>query len=115
MQAEFADVDIDWVGTDALGVSWRINERGTDLYGILRRTPDLVTVLTEAMYMNTAPEAEFLATDEAIDREADALFRGIERYFTTDAPGSGFIDGLVFRGDLGTGGGTDGCVDPEYE
>ncbi len=112
MQAEFDDLDIPWVGTDALGVSWRQNESGTDLYGILRRTPDLVTVLTEAMYMTTAAEAEFLATEQGVEREADALFRGLVRWFDTASDGSGHIDGLVFRGDLGTGGGTEGCVDP---
>ncbi len=112
MQDEFADLDIPWVGTDALGVSWRQNESGTDLYGILRRTPELVTVLTEAMYMTTEAEAAFLATDEGVAREAEALTRGIVRWFDTQDPGSGHIDGLIFRGDLGTGGGTDGCVDP---
>lgn len=115
VQEEFGDLDINWMGTDALGVSWRANEWGPDLYGILRRSQGVVTVLTEAMYMTEIEEAEFLATDEAIEREADALMRGIDRYLNTDHPGSGYIDGLVFYGRLGTGGGTEGCIDPALD
>lgn len=114
IQDEFRDEPIDWVGTDALGVSWRRNQEGTDLYGVLRRTPDLVSVLTEAMYLTADDEASFLATDEAVEREADALFRGIVRWFDTDDAGTGYIDGLIFRGDLGNGGGTEDCVDADY-
>lgn len=112
IQAEFADLDVAWVATDALGVSWRVNRSGTDLYGVLRRTPDLVSVLIEPMYLINAPEAELLAQPAIVAREADAMTRAIERFFSTDDPGSGFIDGLYFLGDLGPGGGTDGCVDP---
>jgi len=109
----FADTDIDWMGNEETrGVAWRQNQEGTDLYGILRRTPGLVTVLTEAMFLSTAGEADLLAQPEILEIEAEALAVGLERFFETEDPGSGFIDGIVFQGDLGNGGGTFGCEDP---
>jgi len=113
VQTAFADVEADWMGSlEQFGVATRQNKEGTDLYGVLRRTPNLVSVLTEAMYVSTEAEAELLALPETLEAEAQALANAIERFFETDDPGLGFIEGLVFRGDLGPGGGTDGCVDP---
>lgn len=114
--AEFANVDIDWVGNKiANGSAWRLNKRGTDLYGILRRTPSLVTVLTEAMYLTNPAEAKLLSQPETPYREAQAIARAINRYFKTEDQGSGTIDGFVFKGSLGSGGGTDGCQDPDLD
>ena len=59
-------------------------------------------------------EAALLAQPETAVREARALAQAIDRYFTTDDPGSGFTTGVVFQGDLGNGGGTEGCVDPAF-
>ena len=81
----------------------------------MRRTPDLVTVLTEAMFLNAEAESLLLEDPATIRTEAEALTRAIDRWFTTADPGSGFIEGIVFRGDLGNGGGTEGCVDPDLE
>lgn len=115
IQAAFADIDIDWVANNTFGVSWRANRGGTDLYGILRRTPDLVTVLTEAMFLTNPPEAELLERSDIRDLEADALAAAIDRWFVGSDGGTGYIEGLVFQGDLGPGGGTGGCVDPPLE
>jgi len=113
IQSAFASTDIKWMGNlETFGVAWRKNDEGTDLYGILRRTPDLVTVLTEAMFISTEAEAKLLAKPETLQTEAVALADAIERWFTTTDPGTGFVDGIVFRGDLGNGGGTEGCEDP---
>lgn len=112
VQKAFADIEIGWVANDTRGVSWRLNRRGSDLYGVLRRTPGLVSVLTEAMFITSGPEADLLADPETLAAEAVALSVAIDKWFATDQEGSGFIDGLIFRGDLGSGGGTEGCVDP---
>lgn len=114
IQDAFAGIEIDWVANATMGVSWRLNQRGTDLYGILRRTPGLVTVLTEAMFITNPPEAALLARQDVREAEATALANAIERFLTTDDPGRGYIEGLNFEGDLGPGGGTDGCVDPPF-
>lgn len=113
IQAAFADIDAEWMGNEeTFGVAWRQNDEGTDLYGVLRRTPNLVSVLTEAMFISTAAEADLLAMPEILQIEALALADALDRWFDTDDVGSGFVDGVIFMGDLGNGGGTEGCVDP---
>ncbi len=112
IQAAFSDVQIDWVANDTHGVSWRANDRGTDLYGVLRRTPDLVSVLTEAMFISNPPEAQLLAQPGTAEAEARALANAISRFSATTDPGRGYIAGLDFLGELGTGGGSEGCVEP---
>ena len=115
IQAAFADVDIDWVGNpETFGVAWRANRSGNDLYGVLRRTPGLVSVLTEAMFLTNEAEAELLAQPETAGIEAMAIAEAIDRWFIAeDDEGRGYIEGIIFRGDLGNGGGTQGCVDPD--
>ena len=113
IQSAFADVEADWMGNvETFGVAWRQNDEGTDLYGVLRRTPDLVSILTEAMFITTAAEADLLAMPDILETEAIALADSLDRWFDTDDLGSGFVDGVVFEGDLGNGGGTEGCIDP---
>ena len=115
IQAAFAGFDIAWTGTESYGVAWRQNDRGTDLYGVLRRTPGLVSVLTEAMYMTSPAEAELLSDPANLAIEANAIATALDRWFTTDAPGSGYTDGIVFQGRLNNGGGSEGCVDPSLD
>ena len=67
------------------------------------------------MYLSNPAEEALLRDDAVLDLEAEALARAIERFLTTDDPGSGFIDQTIFRGDLGPGGGTIGCEDPPLE
>ena len=113
IQSAFADVEADWMGNvETFGVAWRQNDEGADLYGVLRRTPDLVSILTEAMFITTAAEADLLAMPDILETEAIALADSLDRWFDTDDLGSGFVDGVVFEGDLGNGGGTEGCIDP---
>ena len=115
LMAAFEPLDAAWVGGPLHGVSSRLNRDDEDLYGILRRPTGVDTVLTEAMYLSN-PSEEALLDDPAVrDLEAEALARAIERFLTSDDPGSGFIDPTTFRGDLGSGGGTGGCEDPPLE
>ena len=115
IQAAFASVEADWVGAaNNFGVAWRQNAQGTDLYGVLRRTPNMVSILTEAMFISNKAEADLLAQPYILETEAQALAEALDRWFDTDDPGSGFVDGAVFKGDLGSGGGTGGCIDPEF-
>ena len=100
------------VGT--FGVAWRQNDEGTDLYGVLRRTPDIVSVLTEAMFISTEAEADLLAQPDVLEIEAQALADALDRWFDTEDPGSGYVDGVVFEDDLGNGGGSQGCVDIDF-
>lgn len=115
IQAAFANIEADWMGSvDTFGVAWRQNDEGTDLYGVLRRTPDIVSILTEAMFISTEAEADLLAQPDILETEAQALADAFDRWFDTEDPGSGYVEGVVFEGDLGNGGGAEGCVDPDH-
>ena len=104
--------DITWsIATDP-GAIVVLNDSGVDSYGMIRR-PEMPAVLAELGYLSNPEEAELFATDRYRDVAATALADGIERWLTTDDPGSGFRDEpRLFTPSSGTGG-TDGCVDPE--
>ena len=107
------DYWVPWVATVHQGASSRLKAKNVDAYGILRYTPDIPAVISEAVYLSNPPEAELMALPEVQIKEAQALARGIDRFLTSNDPGSGFkspfIDGVM----TGTGTGK-GCVDPEY-
>ncbi|MEM8902444.1 MAG: N-acetylmuramoyl-L-alanine amidase [Actinomycetota bacterium] len=115
LMAAFEPLEADWVGGPLHGVSYRLNRDDEDLYGVLRRPVGVDTVLTEAMYLTNPSEEDLLDDPAVLDLEAEALATAIERFLTTDDPGTGFIDPTTFRGDLGSGGGTVGCEDPPLE
>ena len=99
-----------WMGNPDRGATYRLNPRGTDLFGVLRRPEGVVAVLTEALFISSPVEEAMLRDPVVLDTEAAALGRAIERYLLTTDPGSGFVPGATFS-DI-TGGGTAGCVDP---
>lgn len=100
-----------WVGNSLDGVSTRLNDRGTDFYGIHRRTPDVTSVITEFLWLSNGPEARLLARSAVRDAEAEALARGIDRWYRSEHRGSGFLRPFVDTFDSG-GGGFEGCRDP---
>jgi len=112
--AQFEDVE--WTGTVAHGAQWRLNERGQDIYGILRRAPNVVSALSEAAFLSTAAEEQALLDPAVRELEAAALERAILRYMVTSDPGSGVIEGSVFPpGSISNSGGSQLCVDPAFE
>jgi N-acetylmuramoyl-L-alanine amidase len=101
-------------GTDA-GAIYRRGKDGTDFYGVLRETAGIPAVLIEAAYLSNPAEAALLAETLVRDAEAEAIAHGIERYFTTVDPGSGFQVPL-FKGYGSSGGGTlANCKDPKLQ
>lgn len=104
--------DLNWTAASDAGVLAVINDSGDNAYGMIRR-PLVPAVLAELGYLSNPEEAELFATAEYQDIAAVALADGIERWLTTDDPGSGFSDGPRFFTPTGGTGGTDGCVDPE--
>ena len=103
---------VPWQADTDAGAKYRLNSRGSDYYGILRRTAGVPAVLTEALFLSNPPEAELLARPEVQDAEAAALARAVTRYLTTDDPGSGFVEPYPRVDPAGPGGGGGGCVDP---
>lgn len=104
--------DIDWTTATDAGALVVLNADEDDAYGMIRR-PEMPAALAEFGYLSNPPEAELFATVEYQDVAATALADGIERWLTTDDPGSGFQDEPRRFTPTGGTGGTDGCVDPE--
>ena len=89
--AALAVYAVDWVGAPPVGVKYLRGRRGTDYYGVLRRSAGVPAVLTEAAYLSNPAEAALLARDDVQAAESDALARGILRFLHTSDPGSGFV------------------------
>ncbi len=100
-----------WVGNSKDGVSTRLNARGTDFYGIHRRTPEVTSIITEFLWLSNAAEARLLARDDVKDAEAEAMAKGIDRWYRSSHKGSGYLPEFVDTFDSG-GGGFENCVDP---
>ncbi len=103
-----------WVATIRAGVSSRLNAAGGDFYGIHRRTPRVVSVITEFLYLSNPPEAALLARPAVQRAEARALADGIIRWFDTRDPGSGYLPDFVDTTDSGAGG-FENCTDPALQ
>jgi N-acetylmuramoyl-L-alanine amidase len=104
--------DADWVADTDAGAKYRLSSSGEDYYGILRRSEGTTTVLSEAAFITNPSEAALLATPEFQRAEATAIAEAIIRYVSTDDPGSGFTVPYPRESPAGSGGGTEGCVDP---
>lgn len=109
----FSDYWVPWVATVHRGASTRLKEPGLDAYGVLRYTPGIPTVISEAGYLSNPAEAQLLALPAVQENEARALSRAIDRFLTTDDPGSGFKPAFVDGVMTGTGTGK-GCRDSAY-
>lgn len=112
MRRGFSAFDADWVGDDDAGAKVRVREDGKDIYGILRLS-DVPSVIVEGLYISNPSEEALLATPEFRQAYADAVYRALVRFITTDEPGSGFIDTEPFTaGGLSSGAPVDVCTVP---
>ena len=113
IHATFVKYWVPWVATAHQGASSRLKSAGVDAYGVLRYTPGIPSVISEAVYLSNPGEAILMALPTAQVEEAQALARAIHRFISTSDPGSGFnapfIDGVM----TGTGTGK-GCVDSDH-
>lgn len=108
----FAAYDIDWVADSDHGAKYRPSSSGGDYYGILRRGAGVPTVLSEAAFISNPAEERLLGDDAFQKTEAAAIADAIDRFVTTDEPGSGYVEPYPRTAPAGGGGGPDGCVDP---
>jgi N-acetylmuramoyl-L-alanine amidase len=81
---------VSWRSARDPGAKPRVNERGSDYYGVLR-TSTVPAVITEGVYIDNPPEEALLRREDIRDDMALALSRAITRYLTTDDSGSGFV------------------------
>ncbi|HEX2258374.1 MAG TPA: N-acetylmuramoyl-L-alanine amidase [Actinomycetota bacterium] len=104
----------DWVGDTDAGAKWRLNSRGEDYYGLLRRARDagVTSILAELAFVSNPSEEALLAREDTRRLEADAVARAVIRYLRSKDPGSGFTTPYPRTEPAGPGGGRGGCVDP---
>lgn len=110
---ELGAFDIEWFAGSDAGAVYRPNaDTGEDFYGMVR-LPTMPAVLAEMAFLGNAAEVDLLRTGELQVAEAKAISAAVERWFTTDDPGSGFVEPSFGLRSSGGGGGLDGCVDPD--
>lgn len=113
-QRSFAAFDADWVGASFVGAKSRLSPRdGTSqYYGVLRRS-EMPTVIGEGAYLASQSEADLLATPEFRQAYAEAAYRALVRFLTTDDPGSWpSTDPVVWDVSRGSGDARPDCVIP---
>jgi len=103
---------VDWDRSPDAGVMTVVNPEGRDAYGMIRR-PETTSALIELGYIANRAEAELYATPEYVPAAATAVADAIETFLTTNAPGSGFVEGRVFRPNRGVG--QDVCIEADLE
>jgi N-acetylmuramoyl-L-alanine amidase len=101
-----------WANVDA-GAKYRISGNGVDdYYGILRNAAGVPTAINEGLFLSASPsEAALLARPDVQAAEAEAIARAIQRFITTNDPGSGFVTPIERTTPAGGGGTPEGCVD----
>ncbi len=83
--------DAPWVGDTDAGAKPRLRADGSDLYGVLRAS-DVPAVIAEGAFISNPAEEALLATEEFRHAYAEAIYRALVRFLTTDDPGSGFTE-----------------------
>ncbi len=107
--------DAQWRFSVFQGANSVIRQRDKqDLYGILRHTPGLASVITEAAYLSTRSEARLLSDPVVQAAEGAAIANGIIRFLRTDDPGSGYNGTTVTNRRLPSSGNSR-CADPPFD
>ena len=112
MRRSFSVFEIDWAGDRDAGAKYRLQEDGeTDYYGILRRAL-VPSVITEGAFISSESEEALLATPGFRQAYAEAIYRALVRFVTTDDPGSGFTTPYLRTTDVGSGDARPDCQIP---
>ena len=82
--------NIPWTADIDAGAKTRVNDRGEDYYGVLRRSAGVPAVISEAAFISNQAEADLLAQPDVQQAEATAIANALARYLQTNDPGSGF-------------------------
>lgn len=107
----FSSFDADWSGGELQGARSRVDpDTGDDYYGLLRRAT-MPAVIVEGLYISEPEEEALLATPEFRQAYADAVYRGVVRFLTSDDEGTGINRPELFYSDSGTVSGN-GCELP---
>jgi N-acetylmuramoyl-L-alanine amidase len=96
LSAALQPLNLSWAAGFPPGAMTVRNAEGIDYYAVLRRTPGIPAVISEAMYITNGPEAAALADPAVLQLEAEAIGAGIMRYLAGIDQGSGFRPQQVF-------------------
>ena len=111
MRRGFAPFDADWVGALDAGAKFRVRENGDEVYGILKRS-EVPAVIAEGVYLSNPSEDALLGTPEFRQAYADAIYRALVRFITTDHAGSGFTEPPPYTATPSSGGPRSTCQVP---
>ncbi len=114
MALSFGGFDADWVGAIETGAKSRLSPREPhpQYYGILRRS-EMPTVIAEGVYIANQSEADLLATPEFRQAYAEAVYRSLVRFLTTDDTGEAAdSDPEIWAGSAGSGDARPDCEIP---
>lgn len=114
MALSFSSFEADWVGAVETGAKSRLSARegNAQYYGILRRS-EMPTVIAEGAYIANQSEADLLATPEFRQAYAEAIYRALVRFLTTDDTGlAPDTDPEIWAGTSGSGDARPDCVIP---
>ena len=101
MVRELAPLASEWGSAEVSGPKTPISpETGDDFYGLLRNA-DPPSVIVEGMYISQSREEAVLNTSVGKQAYADAVYRGLVRFLTTDEWGSQVLDPEPFSADVG--------------
>lgn len=101
-----------WQGSDVQGTVARLDvDTGTDFYGLLRRS-EVPAVIIEGAFVSDPAQEELLGTTVFRQAYAEAVYRGLVRFLTTDEIGTEINEPTPFRGNVGSPS-TNNCVVPE--
>ncbi len=106
--------EADWTGGEIMGARARIvPETGEDYYGILRRST-VPSAIVEGIYISEPDQEALLETEEFRQAYAEAVYRGIVRFLTTNDSGTGLHSPEPFDEPRTTAGGS-GCELPAQQ
>ncbi|MGH8871346.1 MAG: N-acetylmuramoyl-L-alanine amidase family protein [Acidimicrobiia bacterium] len=75
--------EADWVGGEGDGLSSRVGNDGDDYYSVLARS-EVTAVIVEGAYISNPSEEALIMTDAFRQAYAEAVYRALVRFVTTD-------------------------------
>ncbi len=98
----FAVFEADWTGGEILGARNRYDPAtDDDYYGLMRRAT-MPAVIVEGVYIDQPDQEALLETDEFRQAYAEAIYRGVVRFLTTDETFDAINPPEPFPDDAGT-------------
>ncbi len=83
LRSELAKFEADWMGHSGSGVRSRLGSTGGDYYTLIDEA-DMTAVIVEGAFVSNRTEEDLLRTDEFKQAYADAVYRAMVRWITTD-------------------------------